>query len=129
MVHNSTILNANKYREKILATGQKFQSATDSKIALRMLSLETGSLVGKLKKVYQKLKGDFSFVLIIKKELKGKSFMLASETFTLEANEFKYLREIQPEEIVVIEKKDVKSFKMKNHMKITPCIFELVYFS
>ncbi len=146
LVHNGTIVNVGKYRQKILATGQKFQSDVDSEVALRMLSLEKGSLVKRLQKVCQKLEGGFSFILITKNKLLGargasgfwplvigkkkRSFMLASETSALQDNLFEYLREVEPGEIVTINKKGLRSFKTKKCcIKPSPCIFELVYFS
>jgi amidophosphoribosyltransferase len=145
LVHNGTITNANKYRRRILKKGQTFQSDTDSEVALRMLALERGSLVKRLKKICQKLKGGFSFILITQNQLlgvrgqygfwplvigkKNNSFMLASETSALDTNEFKYLREVKPGEIVVIKKQKVQSFLMKKVVKPSPCLFELVYFS
>ncbi len=146
LVHNGTITNADKYRQKILATGQKFQSDIDSEVGLRMLAMEKGSLVKRIQRVCQKLEGGFSFILITKNKLLGtrgasgfwplvigkkkKSFMLASETSALQDNLFKYLREVEPGEVVTIDKKGLRSFKTKTkNVQATPCIFELVYFS
>ena len=145
LVHNGTIFNSDKYRKKILANGQIFQSDTDSEVVMRMLSLEKGSLVKRLKKVIKKVKGGLSLIIITRKELigvrsangfwplevgqKGKAYILASETSALETNNFQHIREVQPGEILIISKKGMRSYKIKSSVKATPCIFELIYIS
>jgi amidophosphoribosyltransferase len=145
LVHNGTVINTKKFRKKIEARGQVFRSDTDSEVIMRMLSLEKGPLVKRLKKVLKKLKGGATLILITRKELigvinpsaywpleigrRGKSFILASETSALETNNFKHVRTVQPGEIIRISKKGLKSYKIKSSVKPSRCIFEPIYVS
>jgi amidophosphoribosyltransferase len=91
------------------------------------------------------LEGAYSLVLIIDDTLVGvrdpygfrplcigklnDAYIIASETSALDLIQAKYVREVQPGEIVIINKKGLRSIKpipKKNHAF---CIFEYIYFA
>mgnify|MGYP000022461578 CR=1 FL=1 len=55
--------------------------------------------------------------------------MLASESCAFDSVGGEFIRDIEPGEIVVINKSGLKSVKAKCGQKSSLCIFEYVYFS
>ena len=57
------------------------------------------------------------------------SYVVASETCALDLIQAKYIRDIEPGEILVIDKSGIKSIKPFPFNKHAYCIFELIYFA
>ena len=60
---------------------------------------------------------------------KGDSHIITSETCALDINRAKYIRDIEPGEILVIDKslkeeEQLKSYKLEKKDKIKHCVFE-----
>lgn len=149
IAHNGNLVNSFELRKELERTGSIFQTTTDSEIIIqlmaraRSLGLEK-SLVYALKKV----KGAYSLVMMDNKRLigirdplgfrplslgkLGNSFCLASETCAFDLIGAKFIRDIEPGEIVIIDERGVKSIKPKQLQvkdKHAFCTFEHVYFA
>ena len=62
--------------------------------------------------------------------MKGKSYILASESCAIDAIGGTFVRDIDPGELVVIDKDGLRSFpKKKKKRAPRPCIFEYIYFA
>ena len=57
------------------------------------------------------------------------SYVLASESCAFDLIDAKYVREVEPGEIVMIRGNNLKSVKALPSTKTSKCIFEHVYFS
>ena len=57
------------------------------------------------------------------------SWVVASETCAFDLIEADYIRDIEPGEIVLIDKDGIKSFKPFEKTNLTPCVFEFIYFA
>lgn len=148
IAHNGNLVNAKILRDELEAYGSIFQTTVDSEIIIHLIANLTYSkfeeaLVNALKRI----KGAYSLVLMTEKELIGirdpsgfrplclgkigTSFVLASETCALDLVEAKFIREIEPGEIVFINSKGIRSIKpfKKEENKLAFCIFEHVYFA
>ena len=55
--------------------------------------------------------------------------IIASETCALDIIGAKYIRDIENGEVVVIDKKGIKSYKPFPKIKARPCVFEYIYFA
>ncbi|MEG1820151.1 MAG: amidophosphoribosyltransferase, partial [Oscillospiraceae bacterium] len=60
---------------------------------------------------------------------RGNAYVAASETCALDAVGAKFIRDIEPGEIVVINSQGIKSFKENCSGKQNICIFEYIYFA
>ncbi|MEA1963849.1 MAG: amidophosphoribosyltransferase, partial [Candidatus Aerophobetes bacterium] len=58
-----------------------------------------------------------------------KSFLFASETCVFDLVGAKYIREVKPGEVVVVNGEGVESFSLAPSKRITQCIFEHIYFA
>ena len=104
-----------------------------------------GNIEKNIAMVFPQLKGAFSLVIMTENKLiglkdsfgfhplalgkLGDSYVLASETcaFTLIGAEF--IRELEPGEMVVIDKEGLRSTKIISNNRRSLCIFEFVYFA
>ncbi|KAJ2083232.1 amidophosphoribosyltransferase [Coemansia sp. RSA 988] len=60
---------------------------------------------------------------------KGYDYMFASESVVLDALDFTDIEDVQPGEVVIVSRSAVTRRRLVVEAKITPCIFEFVYFA
>ncbi len=149
IAHNGNLVNSLQLRKYLERTGSIFQTTTDSEIIIHLMARAKSkgfaeSLVYALKKV----KGAYSLVMMDNHRLigvrdplgfrplslgkLGNSFCLASETCAFDLLGAKFVRDIEPGEIVFIGDNGVRSIKPKalqSKEKHAFCTFEHVYFS
>ncbi len=147
VAHNGNLVNAKELRDYLEAHGSIFQTTVDSEIIIHLLAKPSyrnfsEALVGCLRQI----KGAYSLVLLKDDELVGVrdpfgfrplclgklkgTYVLASESCALDLIEAKYIRDIEPGEIVFINKKGIRSIKpFSKKNKHSYCIFEHVYFA
>lgn len=149
IAHNGNLVNSLELRQELEQSGSIFQTTTDSEIIIHLMARARScglqdSLIYALKRV----KGAYSLVMMDSKNLigardplgfrplclgkMGKSWCLASETCAFDLIGAKYIREIEPGEIVFINESGVRSVKPKELSsggKRSHCTFEHVYFS
>ena len=147
VAHNGNLVNAWELKNELEESGSIFQTTMDSEIFLHLLvkNMKLG-LENALVEAVSKLKGAFSFVVLTSKgEIIGikdpngfrplclgklnDHYVLASETCALDLIEAEYVREIDPGEIVIIDKDGLKSIKTTIPSKRAFCIFEFIYFA
>ena len=148
IVHNGNLVNAHILKAELEEQGAIFQTSMDSEVFLHLLLryLKDMSLEKAIIKTKNKIKGAYSLILLtsngdviaIKDDNGfrplclgkiGDAFILSSETCALDLVEAKFIKEIEPGEIIVINKNGLKSIKSKNKKKHSLCIFEYIYFA
>ncbi len=146
IAHNGNLVNAKILRNKLEKEGAIFQTTTDSEVILHLIShSKEKNIIESLKKVLPQLKGAYSLILMTPTALYGirdpygfrpliigklsNSYILASETCALDIISAKFVREVEPSEIVEIKDGELKSYKFAHTTKRSLCIFEYIYFS
>lgn len=144
--HNGNIVNASILRAELEARGSIFQSTSDTEVISHLIATSReGHFYGRLVDALRQIKGAYSFVFLTEGSLVavrdphgfrplslGKhkdAYVVASETCALDLIDAEYIRDIEPGEILVIDRNGLASHKPFAEIKPTPCIFELVYFS
>jgi amidophosphoribosyltransferase len=147
IAHNGNLTNAARLREELEARGSIFQTSVDSEIILHLMAQpvlngEANNLVQTLRRI----EGAYSLVIMTEKELIGvrdphgfrplclgkidDAWVLASETCALDLIHAKFVRDIEPGEIVVINADGVTSMQaFPEQTRRAFCIFEYVYFA
>ncbi|MPW24960.1 amidophosphoribosyltransferase [Alkalibaculum sp. M08DMB] len=146
LAHNGNLVNAKALRDMLEDSGVVFQTDIDTEVIVNLFarSLKDG-LVNAIKRVVEIIKGAYAVVITTEDKLVGirdphglrplclgktkTSYVLASESCALDAIGAELVRDIEPGEIVVIDKDGVKSFQQNNWVKRKSCIFELIYFA
>lgn len=147
VAHNGNLVNAFALKNELEENGSIFQTTMDSEIFLHLLvkNLNLG-LDKALVETVSKLKGAFSFIALTNEgdvigikdpngfrplclgKVNG-SYVLSSETCALDLIEAEFIRELEPGEIVIINKDGLKSIKTTTQTSKSLCIFEFIYFA
>jgi len=147
VAHNGNIVNARTLKNELEEAGSIFQTTMDSEIFLHLFvkNLISG-FEEALVETVSRLKGAFSFVMLTSRgevigikdpygfrplalgKLNG-NYVLASETCAFDLVEAEFIRELDPGEIVIIDKDKIKSIKTPAAAKRAFCIFEFIYFA
>jgi amidophosphoribosyltransferase len=147
IAHNGNLTNAAHLREALEARGSIFQTTVDSEIILHLMaqpSLNGGR--NNLIETIRRIEGAYSLVIMTENELLGvrdphgfrplclgkidDAWVLASETCALDLIHAKFVRDVEPGEIVAINKDGLSSIQaFPEHDRRAFCIFEYVYFA
>jgi amidophosphoribosyltransferase len=146
VAHNGNLVNARRLKDKLEAQGSIFQSTMDSEVFVHLIARSKRK--GYLERTIQTLsqvRGAYSIVILTENALIGArdphgfrplclgkvdgSFVLASETCALDLVQAKYINDIHPGEVVLIDKYGLHSERPFPRVKPSFCIFEYVYFA
>jgi amidophosphoribosyltransferase len=147
IAHNGNLTNASELREELENKGSIFQTTVDSEIILHLMAQPSGTgPAHSMVETIRRIEGAYSLVIMTEHELigardphgfrplclgqLGDGWVLASETCALDLIHAKFVRDIEPGEIVVITKDGVRSIQaFPAHERRAFCIFEYVYFA
>ncbi len=144
VAHNGNIVNADQLRSVLERKGKKFNSTCDSEVVAKIIAdAKHKDPVKKMFSTMYKLNGAYSLIIGTKNELIGVRdplgfrplclgklnswYVLASESCAFPEIGAKLIRDIEPGEVVVIEKDRIKSYKFSSKKRASFCIFEHVY--
>lgn len=147
VAHNGNLVNIRSLRDDLEKKGSIFQSTMDSEVVVHLLA--HCSRLGLEKAIidtFEKIKGAYSMLMMTEDKLVavrdpggfrplclGKlsngSYIVASETCALDLVEAQYIRDIEPGEILIIDKEGLRSFYLESSQPKSYCIFEQVYFA
>jgi len=147
IAHNGNLTNASHLRDELESRGSIFQTTVDSEIVLHLMAQpspngQTTNLINAIRKI----EGAYSLVIMTNQELIGvrdphgfrplcigkldDAWVLASETCALDLIHAKFIRDVEPGEIVVINETGLTSVQaFPEHKERAFCIFEYVYFA
>ncbi len=146
MAHNGNFTNANVLRGELINRGCIFQSSMDTEVLFQLIAQSRAKTVAeKLADALSQVEGASSVVAMddnnvygmrdpygVRPLVLGKlgdSYVLASETCALDIINAKFVRDIEPGELVVINKDGVESLKPFPKKSQKFCIFEHIYFA
>src|SRR5882762_9222421 len=147
IAHNGNLTNAAQLRQELEARGSIFQTSVDSEIILHLMAQPRLNGDGNnLVQTVRRIEGAFSLAIMTENELIGvrdphgfrplcigkidDAWVLASETCALDLIHAKFVRDVEPGEIVVINQDGLSSFQaFPEHERRAFCIFEYVYFA
>jgi amidophosphoribosyltransferase len=147
IAHNGNLTNAAQVRDELEAKGLMFQTTVDSEIVLNLLAQPTlGGHDNNLIETVHRIEGAYSLCILTERELIGVrdphgfrplsigkvdgAYVLASETCAFDLIHAEFIRDVEPGEIVVIDKNGLRSIKaFPQHQRRAFCIFEYVYFA
>jgi len=147
IAHNGNLTNASRLRDELEARGSIFQTTVDSEIILHLLAQpDANGSKNPFVHSLRKLEGAYSLVLMTEKELigardpfgfrplcigkLGDAYVLSSETCALDLIHAKFIRDVEPGEIVIINEQGLQSLQaFPEQQRRAFCIFEYVYFA
>lgn len=146
IAHNGNLTNTVKLHAALEEKGSIFQTSMDSEIIVHLLAkAEDKSYKNRVIEALSQLEGAYSFVLMLNDTLVGArdpfgwrplcigrldgAYVLSSETCVLDLIQAKYVRDVEPGEVVFINKNGLESIKAFSQDKHSLCIFEYIYFA
>ena len=149
LAHNGNLINAALLRDEYEAYGSIFKSTNDTEVIIHLLAKPSHvSKPDPLAHVLNHLQGAYSLLFLFPDRIEaardpygirplciGRSaqghYMVASESCAIDAVDAEFVREVEPGEIVTLNKDGLSSRFFVRPGSVTPahCIFEHVYFS
>jgi len=146
LAHNGNLVNATELRKNLEAEGSIFQSNSDSEVVVHLIAHAKGDIFSdRVVNALREVSGAYSLLIMREKELiavrdpygvrplcLGKvdgAFVVASETCALDLINAKYIRDIEPGEMVIINENGLTSQKVLYSERKAFCIFEFIYFA
>lgn len=149
IAHNGNLVNSLELRQYLEKTGSIFQTTTDSELIIHLMAkAKSRNLKESLIYALKRIKGAYSLVMMDSGNLigirdslgfrplclgkLGAAWFLASETCAFDLIGAKLIREVEPGEVVFINKDGLRSLKFKETVSKNRhafCTFEHIYFA
>jgi amidophosphoribosyltransferase len=146
IAHNGNLTNAWTLREELEKEGAIFQSTTDTEVIVHLIARsKEQDIIKRIIEALMRCKGAYSLLFLtpgfllaardpygFRPLVLGKlkdSLVIASETCAFDLIDAHFVRELEPGEILVINKKGMESHHPFKKVKHSPCIFEFIYFA
>jgi len=146
VAHNGNIVNAQLIKDELEAWGSIFQTTMDTEIIIHLLATsKASSLLDRITEALGRVEGAYCLLFLTENRMvavrdpngfrplclgkRGDAYVVASESCALDLIEAQFVREIEPGEVVLIDKDGVTSHFPFKKVKPTPCIFEFIYFA
>lgn len=158
LAHNGNLSNARELRKSFSERGTLFQTTSDSELILHLIAQSRReNRIDQIINALTQVEGAFSLVLLTDEHLiavrdpsgfrplalgrlgpadqpGGPAWCVASETCAFDMIGADYVRDIEPGEVLVIDREncetgDFESYRVPGRHGVSQCIFEYVYFS
>ncbi|MEW6185604.1 MAG: amidophosphoribosyltransferase [Thermodesulfobacteriota bacterium] len=146
IAHNGNLTNAHELRRGLENKGAIFQSTMDSEIFIHLIAHNmTKGFDAALVDALSQVQGAYSLLLLTQDQIIGArdpngfrplclgklngTYVLASETCALDLIEAQYVRDVEPGEIIFLDKNGLRSIKPFTPTRTAFCIFEFIYFA
>ena len=146
ITHTGKIVNSNDLKEKYSKEGSIFKTELDAEIMIHVYAQsKSPTLEGKIQEIYNQIPGAFSSIMMTSQELivikdsygfmplcmgkKDNAYIFASESCVLDMLKAQYLREIEPGEMIVVNKNGFSAKKMVKDAHPHSCVFNLIYYA
>ncbi|MDD4716044.1 MAG: class II glutamine amidotransferase, partial [Oscillospiraceae bacterium] len=149
LAHNGNLTNATELREALELGGAIFHTTSDTEVIAYTITMErisSPSIEAAVEAAMPKLKGAYSLVIMSPQKLiavrdprgfrplcigqLGNSHIFASESCALDSIGAKFIRDVEPGEIVLADKNGLHSIKTHcNTADFSFCVFEFIYFA
>lgn len=147
LAHNGNLTNAGELRNKLATNGSLFQTTIDTEVIINLIARHgQNDLEQSLMKAMIDLEGSYALVVMNEKKLFGmrdpfgnrplcigtlgkNGYVIASESCALDAVGAKFLRDVEPGEIVMMDEAGLHSLHHFAKPKSALCLFEYIYFA
>jgi len=149
LAHNGNLVNSEQLRNYLEDRGSLFQSSSDSEILAHLIRKDTKEhhrpRILAIKEALNMIEGAFAFLIMTKNRLYvcrdkhglrplslgslGGGYVVSSETCGLDAVGAKFIRDIEPGEILCIDHHGLRSSSYSDFRHHYMCAMEYIYFS
>lgn len=146
IAHNGNLINADVIRELLEDGGTIFQTSIDTEVILNLISRGAKKgIENAVVDAIQAIKGSYAIVILTEDKLigvrdpngirplcigkLGDSYILCSESCALDTVGGEFIRDVEPGEIVIVDKEGIRSINFAERTKTQTCSFEYIYFA
>ena len=148
IAHNGDVTNFSELKEEYMKKGWSFLTDSDSEMIARILSkyiIQTEDVIDAIRLTMKELDGAYSLTIMIKDRIFGvrdpygfrplcigkfkNAYMMVSESAALDTLRGKFVRDVEPGEIVEITPNSIISYPMMEKCPKAHCMFEWIYFA
>jgi len=146
LAHNGNLTNADELKHDLEELGSIFQSSSDTEVIVHLVAKSRqNSVVDRVADALSQVKGAYSLVCLTEDSLiavrdplgirplclgkLGESWVVASEPSSFELIDARFIRDIEPGEMVIIDGRGVTSARPFPEASRRTCVFEFVYFA
>lgn len=146
LAHNGNLTNAGQVRDELEAYGSIFQSSTDSEVIVHLIAQARGrNFIDRILDALGRIQGAYSILImnpdqmVVARDPHGvrplslgrldDAWVVASETCAFDLIEAEYVRDVEPGEVLIIDRKGMESMHPFKPAEPAPCVFEFIYFS
>lgn len=147
LAHNGNLVNSYEIRRELELQGSIFQTTIDSEVIVHLMAKSGQSnVLEAISESLKRVQGAYSLLIMTNKyliavrdpngfrplvmgERPDGAIVFASETCAFDITDTKYVRDVQPGEMIVIDSFGTKSFYPFARRSNSLCIFEYIYFS
>ena len=144
--HNGNLVNAHLLRRELVEAGSIFRTTSDTEVILHLYARSNQKdRIDAIFDAVRRIEGAFSLLFLTEDALfgvrdprgfrplivgkLGENYVLCSESCALDLIDAEYVREVEPGEMVVIDKDGLRSMRPFAEARPAQCIFEHVYFA
>ncbi|NKB45022.1 MAG: amidophosphoribosyltransferase [Alphaproteobacteria bacterium] len=144
--HNGNLTNALTLRQELVRRGCIFQSTSDTEVVVHLIAISQQSTVQeRMIEALRQIEGAYSMVAMTNTALFGvrdplgvrplvigkldNAYILCSETCALDIIGAEFVRDVEPGEMVIIDKGGLRSVRPFPEASSRFCIFEFIYFA
>jgi len=146
IAHNGNLTNAMTLRHKLVQKGCIFQSTSDTEVIIQLIARsEKVSIEDRLVDALSQIEGAYSLVCLTHDKLiavrdpmryrplvlgsHGDATIVASETCALDIISAAFVRDVEPGEMLVVDRTGLRSIHPFPAQKKRFCVFEYIYFA
>ena len=146
VAHNGNLVNADRLRSNLECDGSIFTSNSDTEVILHLIARShQRQIEDAVVDALSQVKGAYSLAFLTKDHMVGvrdpmgfrplslgrlgRSWVLTSETTALDLVGARFVRDVEPGEVVVVHGEEVRSYKPFPDETPHACVFEYVYFA
>ncbi|HKL27558.1 MAG TPA: amidophosphoribosyltransferase [Desulfuromonadales bacterium] len=146
VAHNGNLVNGQERRNELEQAGSIFSTTSDTEVIIHLIARSQSDLLSeRITEALMAVKGAYSAVFLTETRMVavrdphgfrplalGKlndAYVVASETCAFDLIEAEFIREVEPGEMLFIDKHGLKSYKPFPPAPPSPCIFEFIYFA
>lgn len=146
VAHNGNLTNADLLRSELEAYGSIFSTTADSEVIVHLIARSSGRrFVDTVIDSLKRCQGAYSLLLMNEEQIigvrdpsgfrplvlgkLGEQYVLASETCALDIVDAEFVRDVEPGEMIILDRFGLTSVKPFLPMRHALCVFEYVYFA
>ncbi|WP_134699687.1 amidophosphoribosyltransferase [Ammoniphilus sp. YIM 78166] len=146
LAHNGNLVNAKQVKHQLERQGSIFQTTSDTEVVAHLIARSGYDRIeDAVRESLRMIKGAYALLIMTETKLIvaldpnglrplslgtiGEGYVVSSETCAFDVIGADYLREVEPGEMIIIDKDGMRSERISGNTQRSICSFEYIYFA